>query len=131
MRASSQHLGGKRLRAAAIGAITGVAALLLLLLAIGHGSPASASPTAAASRSVTVTIKGFKFKPATVSVSKGDRVVWVNRDGAPHTATKGGSFDTGRIKKGKAVAVRFGAKGTYRYHCSLHPEMTGKVVVGG
>jgi len=126
---TSEHLGGRRFRVAAVGAVASAAALLLL--AIGHGSPASASPTAAASGSVTIAIKGFEFRPAAVRVPRGTRVVWVNRDGAPHTATKGGSFDTGTIRKGKAVAVRFGTPGIYRYHCSIHPEMTGKVIVRG
>ena len=128
MRAITEHLG-YRARAAAAAAIVGVLATALLLI-LGSAS-ASSAPSANASRSVTVTIKGFKFKPATVNVSRGDRVVWVNRDRAPHTATRGGSFDTGRIKSGRAVAVKFNSRGTYRYLCSLHPDMTGKVVVGG
>jgi plastocyanin len=53
----------------------------------------------------------------------------VNRDSVKHTATKGGSFTTGKIKPGHAVAIRFGSKGTYRYQCTLHPDMHGKIVV--
>ena len=128
MRATTEHLG-YRARAAAAAAIVGMLAMALLLV-LGSAS-ASSAPSANASRSVTVTIKGFKFRPATINASKGDRVVWINRDSAPHTATRGGSFDTGKIKSGKAVAVKFNARGTYRYFCSIHPEMTGKVVVGG
>lgn len=128
MRAITEHLG-YRARAAGAAAFVAVLATALLLL-LGSSSASSAS-SASASRSVTVTIKGFKFKPATINVSRGDRVVWVNRDRVPHTATRRGSFDTGRIKSGGAVAVRFNSRGTYRYICSLHPEMTGKVVVGG
>lgn len=127
MQALSEHLAG-RARVAAIGAAG--AALALLLLTIGSGAPASASPTATASRSVTVNIKDFKYKPPTVDINPGDRVVWVNLDKVKHTATKGGSFTTGKIKPGSAVAVRFSAKGTYRYHCTLHEDMFGKIVVG-
>jgi len=128
MRAITEHLG-YRAQAAAAAAIVGVLATALLLI-LGSGS-ASSAPSANASRSVTVTIKDFKFKPATINASRGDRVVWVNRDRAPHTATRRGSFDTGKIRSGRAVAVKFNSRGTYRYICSLHPEMTGKVVVGG
>jgi plastocyanin len=127
MQAISRHLAG-RARAAAIVAVA--AAFALLLFTLGSGTGASAAPTATASKSVTVTIKGFKFKPGTINIGKGDRVVWVNRDSVKHDATRGGSFTTGKIKPGKAVAVKFGAKGTYRYHCTLHPEMIGKIVVG-
>lgn len=127
MQALSTHLAG-RARVAAI--VAAGAALAMLLLTIGRGAPASAAPTATASKSVSVSIKGFKYKPATVSIRAGDRVVWTNFDSVAHTATRGGSFTTGKIKPGRAVAVKFGARGTYRYHCTLHPEMTGKIVVG-
>jgi plastocyanin len=128
MQAISRHLAG-RARAAAIVAVAAAFALVLPLTLAGD-TGASAAPTATASKSVTVTIKDFKFKPGTISIGKGDRVVWVNRDSVKHDATRGGSFSTGKIKPGKAVAVKFGAKGTYRYHCTIHPFMTGKIVVG-
>ena len=77
-----------------------------------------------------MSISGFKYKPATIVIDSGDRVVWSNLDAVKHTATRGGSFTTGKIKPGKAVAVKFGSKGTYRYICTIHPdEMSGKVVV--
>jgi plastocyanin len=127
MQALSTHLTG-RVRVAAI--VAAGAALALLLLTTGSGAPASAAPTATASRSVTVNIKDLKYKPPTIDINPGDRVVWVNLDKVKHTATKGGSFTTGKIKPGNAVAVRFSSKGTYRYHCTLHEEMFGKIVVG-
>ena len=127
MQALSAHLAG-RARVAAI--VAAGAALALLLLTIGSGARASATPTATASRSVTVNIKDFKYKPPTIDINPGDRVVWVNLDKVKHTATKGGSFTTGKIKPGNAVAVKFGSKGTYRYHCTLHEDMFGKIVVG-
>jgi plastocyanin len=127
MQALSAHPKG-RSRVAAI--VAAGAALALLLLTIGSGAPASAAPTATASRSVTVNIKDFKYKPPTIGINPGDRVVWVNSDKVKHTATKGGSFTTGKIKPGSAVAVRFSSKGTYRYHCTLHEGMFGKIVVG-
>ena len=127
MQALSAHLTG-RARVAAI--VAAGAALALLMLTIGSGAPASAAPTASASRSVTVNIKDFKYRPGVIEIKPGDRVVWVNSDKVKHTATRGGSFTTGKIKPGKAVAVRFSAKGTYRYHCTLHEDMFGKIVVG-
>src|SRR3954453_9661349 len=117
MQATFGHLGG-RARLAAIAAAGCIAALLLLTAA--GGPAASAAPTASASKSVTVAIKDFKYKPATISIDPGDRVIWVNRDDVKHTASRGGSFTTGKIKPGKAVAVKFGARGVYRYHCTLH-----------
>ncbi len=107
-----------------------IAAAALLVPAAGAGAPALADSGATASKSVTVTIRDFSFHPPTVRVSKGDRVVWANLDDVKHTATRRGSFSTGKIKPGKAIAVTFRAKGTYRYHCAIHSDMTGKVVVG-
>jgi plastocyanin len=96
-------------------------------LLLGGGEAGAASATA--SRSATVAIKNFKFRPAAIQVAPGTRVIFANRSKLPHTATRRGSFDTGRIRPGKAVAVRFTAKGTYGYLCSIHPEMTGKIIV--
>ena len=82
------------------------------------------------SRSVTVKMDHFAYTPRNLSVAKGTRVIFANNSGVPHTATQRGSFTTGKIKPGKAVAVKFTAKGTYRYFCTIHPEMRGKVTVG-
>ena len=127
MPAFDLHLGS-RARLAFLGAIA--AAAVLLILSLGAGSPAPAAGSATASGSATVKIKNFEFVPHTLSVSKGTRVVWSNRDGVKHTATKRGSFTTGKIKPGHSVAVRFTAPGTYAYHCKIHPEMHGKIIVG-
>ena len=75
--------------------------------------------------------KDLKYKPPTISINPGDRVVWHQLSTRSSTRRrKGGSFTTGKIKPGKSVAVKFSAKGTYRYHCTIHEEMFGKIVVG-
>src|SRR5688572_6919406 len=77
-----------------------------------------------------VTIAGFAFDPATVTIQVGDSVTWTNEDSAPHTATAGdGSFDTGQLAQGDSEAVTFDTAGTFAYVCSIHPQMTGSVVV--
>lgn len=98
------------------------------LVAFGQAAPAAA-PRASASAGAKVRIAGFKFHPGTLAVAKGTRVVFSNADGVAHTAT-GRGFDTGRIKPGRSAAVRFARSGTFRYHCKIHPEMRGKIVVG-
>ena len=84
--------------------------------------------TGTASAAKTVQIKGFAFKPATVEVNRGDRVTFANASGVTHTATSG-IFDTKRIAPGKSATVKFGKRGTFAYHCKIHPSMKGKVVV--
>ncbi|HYJ22206.1 MAG TPA: cupredoxin domain-containing protein [Solirubrobacterales bacterium] len=108
-----------------------VAAVALGLLLVGvHGAGAALGATAGASKVKQVDIAGFAFKPATLTIAKGDSVSFANSSRVSHTATRGGAFDTGVIKPGKSVAVRFRQKGTFRYHCMIHPSMRGKVVVG-
>jgi len=87
------------------------------------------SGVAQASKTAAVEIVGFAFKPATVRIAKGSSVRFTNTSDVQHTATRAGNFDTGRIKPGKSVAVRFAQKGTFAYHCTIHSFMKGKVVV--
>jgi plastocyanin len=96
---------------------------ILALLALGGGETAGASATK------TVSIVSFAFKPGTVRVKRGARVAFANTSNTTHTATRGGVFDTKRIAPGKSVVVRFNRKGTFAYHCKIHPFMKGRVVV--
>lgn len=107
--------------------IVACAALAIALLA-SQAAPAAGPARASASK--TVRIKNFEFLPGSLQVSKGTRVVFSNTSGTTHTATDKGVFDTGRIKGGNSVAVRFQQKGTFSYHCKIHPFMHGKIVVG-
>jgi plastocyanin len=91
---------------------------------------ASEPGPAQASGAKTVDINHFAFHPPRLEVARGGRVVFSNSAGIAHTATDKGAFDTGRIKPGHSVAVRFEHRGTFSYHCSIHPFMHGKIVVG-
>lgn len=110
-------------------AIAACIALAAALIA-GQAAPAAGSGPALASASRAVTIDNFEFTPKTLRIDKGDRVIFSNVSGTTHTATDKGAFDTGRIKGGKSAAVRFQQKGTFSYHCKIHPFMHGKIVVG-
>jgi plastocyanin len=76
-----------------------------------------------------VEIEDFAFHPQALTVQRGTTVVFANRDGTAHTVTKRGSFNTGRIRPGRSAALRFSRRGTFAYHCMIHPFMHGKVVV--
>jgi LPXTG-motif cell wall-anchored protein len=76
------------------------------------------------------TISDFKFTPTTVTVTAGDSVTWTNSGPSGHSATADdGSFDTGVLQKGASGSHTFTRAGTYTFHCTPHPFMTGKVVV--
>jgi plastocyanin len=100
--------------------------LALALLVPRGGGAAGAGATASAAK--TVTVKSFAFKPATLAVKRGTRVTFANTSTATHTAS-GAGFDTKQIPPGKAATVRFDKRGTFAYHCKIHPFMKGKVVV--
>jgi plastocyanin len=99
-------------------------------LFVSQSAPAAQPGPAQASGARTVDIDDFKFHPPTLSVAKGSKVVFSNSSSTTHTATDNGAFDSGRIKPGHSFSVRFEQKGTFRYHCEIHPFMHGKIVVG-
>ena len=83
----------------------------------------------------SVSIVDFAFRPRVVTIGQGESVIWTNAGDRAHTATQDGPlrfWDTGRIAPGDFGEVDQGilvAAGTYRYHCSIHPSMTGAVKV--
>jgi plastocyanin len=78
----------------------------------------------------TVSIKNMAFNPGSLSVTAGATVTWTNSDTTIHTVTADdGSFNSGNIAIGATYSRAFSSAGTFSYHCTVHPEMTGKVVV--
>jgi len=79
-----------------------------------------------------VTIDQHMFVPATVTVHPGEKVTWVNKDQDVHNVTsddQGRSFRTPLLDAGESATLTFAAPGTFGYHCSVHPDMTGTVIV--
>ena len=78
-----------------------------------------------------IEIKDFAFNPQTLTVKSGEKVTWINRDEEPHTIV---SVEK-QFKKSTALdtdqefTITAGAPGTYTYFCSVHPKMTGTIVV--
>jgi plastocyanin len=90
---------------------------------------ANASSTSAGETKIE--IKDFAFSPQTITVKSGEKITWINRDEEPHTIV---SVEK-QFKKSRALdtdeqfTVTAGAPGTYSYYCSVHPKMTGTIVV--
>lgn len=122
---ASIPIPSRGLRALAIAALALVAAFAVDSIA----SSADAQRSHRRAKVARVEIDDFAYKPQTLRVKRGTKVVFANRDRAPHTATRRGSFDTGRLRRGKAAGVRFKRRGTYNYICTIHPFMRGKIVV--
>jgi plastocyanin len=99
-----------------------------LLLAAGLAAACvPAGPAAAATH--TVKIEGMKFVPATLTVQRGDTVVWRNDDVVPHTATANGVFDSGNIAVGRSWSRAMKKSGRHEVVCTFHPGMKARVVV--
>ena len=79
---------------------------------------------------VEVKIDNFSFGPATITVPAGTTVTWTNRDDIPHTVVSDDKiFKSKVLDTDEKFSFTFSKPGTYPYFCSVHPKMTGKVVV--
>ena len=105
-----------------------IAFLNLSLFAIAGEMKNDASTSSKQNR---IEIKDFAFNPQTITVKSGETVTWINRDEEPHTIVSVGK----QFKKSTALdtdqefTLTVGAPGTYDYFCSVHPKMTGTIVV--
>ena len=96
------------------------------MLAMTTGAAAGAAKPAPH----TITIEGTAFTPAELTVKPGDRIVWVNRDPYPHTATSEASgFDSRPIAPEKSWTYVARKKGDFPYTCAIHPSMKGTLHV--
>ncbi len=86
-------------------------------------------PGIAAAATHTVTIEGMNYQPASLTVKRGDKVIWRNKDVVPHTATVSGKFDSKQIGTGETWSWSPQAEGRFDYICTYHPGMKGAVVV--
>jgi plastocyanin len=109
-----------------------VAVVAFAGLAIGRGGSARAAVEPCQPGDVTVAITNYVYVPSSVSVAPGATVCWTNNDFVPHTVTSepAGGFDSGTLNNGQSVRLQFPSAGTFGYLCTVHPYMTGRVVVG-
>ena len=104
--------------------------VILNVCAAAWGDNAASVPMAANKKN-TIEIKDFAFNPQTLTVKAGEKITWINRDEEPHTVV---SVEK-QFKKSTALdtdqefTITADVPGTYTYFCSVHPKMTGRIVV--
>jgi plastocyanin len=78
-----------------------------------------------------IEIKDFAFNPQSITVKSGEKITWINRDEEPHTVVSVGKQfkKSSALDTDQAYTIVAGAPGTYSYFCSVHPKMTGTIVV--
>ena len=105
--------------------------LIVLNFCLAAWGDDAASGAAVGDRRNTIEIKDFAFSPPVLTVKSGERVTWIKRDDEPHTVVSVGK----QFQKSSALdtsdkfTITAGAPGTYTYFCSVHPKMTGTIVI--
>jgi len=109
-----------------------IAPLMIATLLLCAGSPNvmasnNDKPSAA---TAAVKIDNFVFGPQTLTVPVGTTVTWTNNDDIPHTSVSTeGVFKSKVLDTDEKFSYTFTKAGTYPYYCTIHPKMTGRVVV--
>ena len=103
-------------------ALAASAFMLGTISAITRAAPAPAS--------ALVRIDNFTFKDPVVTVKAGTTITWTNGDDIPHTVVaKDGAFKSKVLDTGDHFSFTFAKPGQFGYYCSLHPHMTGTIIV--
>lgn len=107
-----------------------VAAAWLGTSALCSPAVAQSSNATATANAIKIDVRNFMFGPQTLTVTAGSTVVWTNLDQEPHTiASDQGLFRSGAIDTNETFSFKFDHPGTYRYFCTIHPQMLGTIVV--
>jgi plastocyanin len=102
----------------------------LLAAALPELTAAGAAAVTAAASAATVDIDNFAFTPAALTVTAGTTVTWKNEDDSPHRiGDKNGTFKSAALDTDDSFSHIFAAPGEYRYICTIHPYMVGKIIV--
>ena len=106
------------------------AAVIIAIVLLLAGSPSVTANARPSAGNAEVKIDNFSFGPATITVPVGATVTWTNRDDIPHTVVStDGVFKSKVRDTDETFSYTFAKAGTYPYYCSVHPKMTGQVVV--
>jgi len=117
-----------RRKFARVGLASVAVALLAMFAAVGRVGGAAAQDKVAATAEVK--IDNFSFGPTALTVPVGTTVTWTNRDDIPHTVVStDGVFKSKALDTDDKFSFVFTKPGTYPYFCSIHPKMTGQIVV--
>ena len=106
--------------------------MIAVVLLLGGSPIVKAKAQQAPAKTAEVKIDNFSFAPGSFTVAVGTTVTWTNHDDIPHTVVSTQKlFKSPVLDTDGKFAHTFGGKGTFDYFCSIHPHMTGKVIVRG
>ena len=108
-------------------ALAVVVFLGLIELAASSTMPAPGTIDAA---SYAITIKDFQFSPRNLEIPLGSKVTWINKDEEPHKVAEiNDAFTSQPLDTNEVFSYEFRTAGKYEYFCTIHPRMTGAIVV--
>jgi plastocyanin len=99
---------------------------------IAASAVTGAAQQLAKTRPAEIAIDNFAFEPAVLTIAAGTEVTWVNRDEEPHTvvsAVKEQPFKSQALDTNDKFSLVFAKPGTYKYFCSVHSHMVGRIIV--
>lgn len=110
--------------------------LVIVLIILGYlgykylyKSKYSNAPVTTSSVGVnSISIKNFFFNPAELTITKGSEISFINNDSTTHTVTFS-DFQNDNLKPGASYKHIFDSTGTFDFHCNIHPQMKGKIIV--
>jgi plastocyanin len=106
------------------------AAAIIAIVLLVAGTPTVTAADQSSAASAEVKIDNFVFGPQTITVPVGATVTWTNKDDIPHTSVStDGVFKSKVLDTDEKFSYTFTKAGTYAYYCTIHPKMTGKIVV--
>src|SRR5580692_3795025 len=107
-----------------------IAPVMIAMLLLVAGSPSVRATDHSSAAVATVKIDNFVFGPQTLTVPVGTTVTWTNSDDIPHTSVSTeGVFKSKVLDTDEKFSYTFTKAGSYPYYCTIHPKMTGTVVV--
>lgn len=113
-----------------------ILAAIVTATSCGGGYSSPTTPSTGNNNGTPITIVGgaqtlttTAYSPNPLTISAGTTVTWNNKDTTTHTATSDAGVFNGSMGPNGQYSFTFANKGTFTYHCSLHPNMVGSVVV--
>lgn len=114
-----------------IGLILGLIILVVLVFVFMGNQKANTVPSSNENQENNIAINNFAFSPPTITIKKGETIVWKNEDSIVHTVTSdsGNEIESDNLANGQTYSHTFNSEGTFSYHCNIHKMMKGTVIV--
>ncbi len=99
-------------------------------LAADASATSTTGPASTVAPAHLIVVKDFMFSPVSMKIKAGAQVTWTNKDEEPHTVSSNdGVFRSFALDTNDTFSFKFDKPGTYKYTCTIHPRMTGTIVV--